>query len=1563
MAFDPSQLSNLTLAWDPTTGVSVTGTNITSISGAYGTAVSLSATGSTNVVFESAIGPTGQNLTYWNATQKLSFTAETFTAWTMMAVVQSTTTSAFLVGHSTDNTSEYIDFPPVTTELFIRRLGHMVVTLPLPQALPKGLCIVTVTCDGAGNAQAWLNGVPGTAVNDPANLVGTMTFDQLGAAGSATGTLSGLMGPLMFYNRVLSATEISNLYFYLLPWLPTQYYVSAFLGADINLAPWNPRTPYQTINRAIAATSLPGTRISVRSGEIYREDFLVEGPNGTATQPIILSGSDWGSSSVSNGLSGRNKAEIRHSTAPALTLVSGTTYAAGPAVPVNSSFPGDYTHCLPHNYMYYIPGGFIQFGAQYVGGFAGVGTNPHALGPQAMVCLAIPKFSSNVVRMTLTSVQDILTVVNNGSGKLRMTMASTARYTTGHTVFVNSPTNNTGVQDTVTVVNGTTLDFINTAYNSVLVNLIGGSVIDLTIQNAPLVGEFGIDMLGVGGTVDQPYVNLGVALSVGDIEIPNQTIWQMRWDASYWQTSDIISCFATSLVFGAGHIWDHHENNFSTNDCFDLKANETGSLVTCTLSNSFVMYGGRNGNAYPSHPDPAGFGISAIAENWTFIHCAQTSFPLGTQSNILVIDRCLGVGEGLRFARQGDAAIPFVGSCTLTNSLIIVPNNMTGINSNDPMGAPYGVSHEGGPAPLTLINNTIVCLSPYAGSIGILMHDGVGLSGLTADPAAAVTAYNNIIYGFATGIDNLSSTIWTGDYNCVHGCTTPYSGVTAGAHDTSADPLFSSFPSGLDLLPASPVATSAFLAVSPSTDFTGSARRPQTAIGALDRLISFNIVVSTGSSTSFVKTMGIDYPLTPAGFASMVVAAKAAINGTTNTWTTILPPLIIDLSSATGNAITLTGMAPLNGGQFIMTGNRVNTILMFPQEQNGIFGVAVSNITLSNFQTRKSPSQLTICGTVAGLGVGYIDANIFSGYPAPNATFDVSILIGRYFRKFVTLGNGEPFGALSIFDYDGSDNIQIESGVPNGIPTVPTQNLDGSWRFFLTNPTQLVTTYSIGDIVGIKTKWASGDQIRFVTGSNITTSNITHNGSVREFYESITNLKIFNLTQANLPAINGQYPVLNSNEGGPQITSSTFSIDGYYARRLGDDPIAVFDTLGPCAGSIKNAVIYDAFSRNMFLSMLGSTSDVTVDSSCVLTRGDIIGPQNTIPTPNIFSLHDNSSAGFASALVAAEAYLTSQAGNLTAILQLPPGDIDLTGAPGIPINLTNFSPAGTGTLLIQGDPNGTTRILFPTVANGSGAQSYGFSGSNVTNLTLSNMKLTRGVNGVQTTATTYGTITSIPNSTTLVVTIPSGVPDLSAVYNAADNFGRSVRKYNSDFTLYDTPSNLQLGWNTPTNVGSRQWQITLSSAITTQDWAVNDTISLQSRFGHNSLVNIVGGSNITLTNITCQEFSNMLFENISNLTINGFTVARPSNRPLATNDGGPQCINCTNILLENFNVQNIGSDAITINSGCTGTVQQSTFTDCFASGILSNAGSNVTVASTAVMVRCYYEINGVVFSF
>lgn len=347
-AFSPAAISGLVFAVAPDTGVSTDVNGVTAVLPAWGTAVGVTASGTNEPDVATGLGPANQNLFQHTKGRTEFFTISSAVvtgACTIAAVIGlgSTTANGNFLGAAT-GTKGQVRFStgnPVTS-LGVRATGGTIQTMTMSPGMNKMLNIFVLTYDGVDTAIAYINGVQVGTVSGLGN--GGMNFDQIGVTASSTGPFDGFLGPLLIYNRVLTAAEQTQIVTFLAPWRGSAIYV-ANAGSNTATTPWNQTTPYQTLATALGVVLYGDETVAPKGGDLFR---LTGATNTTVagqstTTKVKFNGALWGS----------GKAKIRGSVAPTLTVQTGTIYKSSVLA------------AKPDTFAYYLPGGTITFGSNF----------------------------------------------------------------------------------------------------------------------------------------------------------------------------------------------------------------------------------------------------------------------------------------------------------------------------------------------------------------------------------------------------------------------------------------------------------------------------------------------------------------------------------------------------------------------------------------------------------------------------------------------------------------------------------------------------------------------------------------------------------------------------------------------------------------------------------------------------------------------------------------------------------------------------------------------------------------------------------------------------------------------------------------------------------------------------------------------------------------------------------------------------------------------------------------------------------------------------------------------
>jgi hypothetical protein len=350
--FAPFTTDGLVRAWDPDAPTASGRFETMEIPGAWGTKASLAAAPAGGPALVTDLGPLGQSaLKFERATAYCQFAQVSLRSFTIAMVIaprsferEMTLLSARGVGNSfiqlaagDRETSGKID---------VRFAGlDKSVELVTADPINTNMQVVILSYDPSasdGTAAIYLDGVRGTSVS----RIGaqSLVLDCV-AADCARASLAGTVGPILIYDRALPQSDLKALSVQLVQtWSGRTLYIAAD-GDDQSDAPWNRRTPWASLQRALHFNYHGGETIAPKGGDIFR-------PTGTLSPAVSGAGNDK-RITVDGALWGTGKAQLRWSTTPALTLVSGTVYSAG-------TLTSD-----PAGYVFYVPGGAVAFKERY----------------------------------------------------------------------------------------------------------------------------------------------------------------------------------------------------------------------------------------------------------------------------------------------------------------------------------------------------------------------------------------------------------------------------------------------------------------------------------------------------------------------------------------------------------------------------------------------------------------------------------------------------------------------------------------------------------------------------------------------------------------------------------------------------------------------------------------------------------------------------------------------------------------------------------------------------------------------------------------------------------------------------------------------------------------------------------------------------------------------------------------------------------------------------------------------------------------------------------------------
>ena len=351
--FAPSTTKGLVRAWDPDSPVAAGPFETMAIPGAWGTKASLIAAPAGGPALVTDLGPLGQSALKFEDTNPAccQFAQVSLRGFTIAMVIAPRSLEHEMTLLSTRDAGDSF----IQLAACDRETGKKIdvgfhglnknIELFTADPINTNMQAIILSYDPSvndGTAEIYLDGVRGTSVSGIGAQ--SLVLDCL-AAGSGRASLAGTVGPVLIYDRALPDSDLRTLSVQLVQtWSGRTLYVAAD-GDDRSDAPWNKRTPWASLQRALHFNYHGGETIALKGDDIFR-------PTGTLAPAVAGAGNDK-RITVDGALWGTGKAQLRWSTTPALTLVSGTVYSAG-------TLASD-----PAGYVFYVPGGTVAFKEQY----------------------------------------------------------------------------------------------------------------------------------------------------------------------------------------------------------------------------------------------------------------------------------------------------------------------------------------------------------------------------------------------------------------------------------------------------------------------------------------------------------------------------------------------------------------------------------------------------------------------------------------------------------------------------------------------------------------------------------------------------------------------------------------------------------------------------------------------------------------------------------------------------------------------------------------------------------------------------------------------------------------------------------------------------------------------------------------------------------------------------------------------------------------------------------------------------------------------------------------------
>jgi len=364
-------------------------------------------------------------------------------------------------------------------------------------------------------------------------------------------------------------------------------------------------------------------------------------------------------------------------------------------------------------------------------------------------------------------------------------------------------------------------------------------------------------------------------------------------------------------------------------------------------------------------------------------------------------------------------------------------------------------------------------------------------------------------------------------------------------------------------------------------------------------------------STALNWNLNTIYSVTQSGFSSIISDAK--VHFSTNPNDTI----VININAGTYNiggsgsiGIFISALNPGANGKLIIKGAGMsNTTLVFT-DYNGDINYAMirmvnsSNITFTDMHMTR-PNYTVTQGFVHAVGTGYIDLDIQNGFPTPLSLYNNNSDQGRYLRRYTN--------SLTDPQVIQTNNNQIAWGYPGAVYTPPTLISGNIWRIYLNSPSLVASNYSIGELVGVKSKH-EGNTYFISGGHDILFENIkwTH------ISRGVSRYGTYNLTirkcriERGLP-INGQTPCLATPSGGFQMNqpndavSTNMIVDSCYIDSPGDDCVAFFNVNG---SKVINSELRNSFARGVYI--ISAAQNICI-ANTIIHNNPILGTYATCP--------------------------------------------------------------------------------------------------------------------------------------------------------------------------------------------------------------------------------------------------------------------------------------------------------------------------------------------------------------
>lgn len=557
----------------------------------------------------------------------------------------------------------------------------------------------------------------------------------------------------------------------------TTYYVDATGGSNTNNGT-SEVTAWQTVSKAVGFALMPGDIVLFKKGETFNGtltmnrsgsagNLITFGTYGTGANPVINSGASY-------AVDIQNRSYLRFEN---LSIQGASTGQA----------------------LVYGTISDIQFdGVSFTGG----AYNVYVLsGTQTGISFNNCTFSnSTTVGLSLSAATVNFSLTNSsfsgGVIGLLVDSSNTSNITVSNTTFSS-----------------------HSSYG--LSSATGSNIITGTFNNLTVSGNSGAGMFFQGSASNLSLTNSTFSSNAGGVKIePSTSKVVSNLTLSNLNTSSNagIGISLGGAGSGSGVVASNLTSNSNTPGGGGIKISRTWSNVSVSDS-TFRLNGGDGVQLYLDN-------VAALQSNISFTNVVadnntSSGFQLlgttGTGSGVELVNvsadnnyhdginvkgnwtnvnisGCTANENGVTGLNSDGDGISYHNSTTGSIKYCFISNNMKSavahvgdsdldmsynIFRHDTTGVLNAVVYLEGTGVYSMYNNTI-----YSGA-----QIGSGVE-LTTPTGPTLTFKNNIIYGFATGFKKTAGTL-TEDYNLIYNTgTANYSGLTAGSHSISVDPLF-----------------------------------------------------------------------------------------------------------------------------------------------------------------------------------------------------------------------------------------------------------------------------------------------------------------------------------------------------------------------------------------------------------------------------------------------------------------------------------------------------------------------------------------------------------------------------------------------------------------------------------------------------------------------------------------------------------------------------------------------------------------------------------------------------